>query len=180
MLVWINGAFGAGKTAVAAELARRWPAAIIFDPEQVGFILRRVLPAQLYPGDFQDLTEWRQLTVQTGVALLDRYQRPLIVPMALANPAYFDEVIGGLHGCGVDVRHFTLIVSVATLRRRIRRHSLRPSARTWALAQVDRCVPALAHARFQTHLDNDTAPISQVVDVLLDHLPSPLPTTVTR
>ncbi|MEU4715141.1 hypothetical protein AB0F73_15975 [Micromonospora purpureochromogenes] len=35
MIVWLNGAFGAGKTTVAAELCRRLPGARRFDPEWV-------------------------------------------------------------------------------------------------------------------------------------------------
>jgi len=55
LLVWINGAFGAGKSSVARELVRRWPEARLFDPEEIGFLLRRVVPAEQQAGDFQDL-----------------------------------------------------------------------------------------------------------------------------
>ena len=81
MLVWINGAFGAGKTTVALGLAKRWPAALLFDPEKVGFLLRRVVPADCRQGDFQDLRLWRQLTVQMAAGLIEQHRRPLIVPI---------------------------------------------------------------------------------------------------
>jgi hypothetical protein len=32
MIIWINGAFAAGKTALAQELERRLPDAMPFDP----------------------------------------------------------------------------------------------------------------------------------------------------
>ena len=41
MLLWINGAFGAGKTQAAYALARRLPRAFVCDPEQLGFGLSR-------------------------------------------------------------------------------------------------------------------------------------------
>ena len=41
MIIWINGAFGAGKTTLADELGGRLPDAVLFDPEYVGYILRR-------------------------------------------------------------------------------------------------------------------------------------------
>jgi hypothetical protein len=39
MIIWINGAFGAGKTTLAEELQRRLPEAMPFDPEYVGYTL---------------------------------------------------------------------------------------------------------------------------------------------
>jgi hypothetical protein len=39
VIIWINGAFGAGKTALAEELHRRLPDAVLYDPEDVGLML---------------------------------------------------------------------------------------------------------------------------------------------
>lgn len=59
MFVLLNGSFGIGKTTVANLLARSVPAAVIYDPEKVGFVLRR-LPAWMLglarqQPDYQDL-----------------------------------------------------------------------------------------------------------------------------
>ncbi|WP_407664437.1 hypothetical protein [Mycolicibacterium grossiae] len=86
MLVWINGAFGAGKTQTAFELHRRLPASHVADPELIGFAIHRMLP----PGaraDFQDRPQWRAAVVAT-----------------LADAAYFDEIMSGLAADGVGVR----------------------------------------------------------------------------
>ena len=40
MIVWLNGTFGAGKTATAAALVPLIPEARLFDPETVGYMLR--------------------------------------------------------------------------------------------------------------------------------------------
>ena len=79
MLIWINGAFGAGKTSVAKELARRMPEAMEFDPEQIGFMLRRMIAARERPADFQDLKLWRELVVQVAAGWIRQFGRPLIV-----------------------------------------------------------------------------------------------------
>ena len=50
VIIWLNGGFGAGKTTLAAELHRRLPDAVVFDPEQVGSMLWKSLPPG---GDFQ-------------------------------------------------------------------------------------------------------------------------------
>ena len=44
MIIWINGGFGAGKTTLAAELHRRLPDAVVYDPEDVGLMLWKWLP----------------------------------------------------------------------------------------------------------------------------------------
>jgi hypothetical protein len=37
LIIWLNGAFGSGKTTLTRELHRRLPDAVIFDPEYVGY-----------------------------------------------------------------------------------------------------------------------------------------------
>jgi 2-phosphoglycerate kinase len=44
MIIWINGAFGVGKSHTSAELVRRLDNTFLFDPEKVGFFLRKHLP----------------------------------------------------------------------------------------------------------------------------------------
>ena len=44
MLIWINGAFGVGKTQTAHELHRRLTASHVADPELLGFAMHKMLP----------------------------------------------------------------------------------------------------------------------------------------
>lgn len=53
VLIWINGAFGSGKTQTAHELQRRVGSAHVADPELLGFALHKMLPAHERT-DFQD------------------------------------------------------------------------------------------------------------------------------
>ncbi len=62
-VLWINGCFSTGKTTVATLLAARLPDAFLLDPEVIGGVLRdRLVPPQVYPDDFQDLSLWRTFT----------------------------------------------------------------------------------------------------------------------
>jgi uridine kinase len=36
MIVWINGAFGSGKTTLVEEITHRRPDAVVLDPEYIG------------------------------------------------------------------------------------------------------------------------------------------------
>ena len=134
MITWLHGAFGAGKSSVAAELVRRRPDLLPWDPELVGFLLRQVLPVP--SGDFQDLPEWRELVVATGAALDAGGTRSLVTPMTLLDERYADEVFAGLAGRGVRVVHVLLDVDEDELRRRIAEDAAEVGARTWRLDRV--------------------------------------------
>ena len=51
LVVWINGAFGVGKTAAADELVAMLPGSIVFDPEPYGALLRSALPVAEQPDE---------------------------------------------------------------------------------------------------------------------------------
>lgn len=162
MLIWINGAHGAGKTSVARKLIAMVAHAFVIDPEEVGLMLRRIWPGGA-PPDFQDLPAWRELTVATlRAAAAARPAATLVVPMTLANPLYHSEIVGGLRAAGVDVRHFTLVASPTTLRRRIRRRLDWPLSRRWALSKVESCSVALEHPIFAVHVPTDDLGVAQV------------------
>jgi hypothetical protein len=179
VLVWIDGPFGVGKTTVAKALARRWPAALTFDPEQLGFLLRRVGPPDLRTRDFQELPLWRQLVRQTAAGLVEHHGRPLIVPMALPDPRTSDEIIGGLRRSGLDVRHFLLLAAEPTLRQRLFWRWSLPTSRRWARAQIGRFPGAASASEQATRLHTDRRPVRDLVAEILAALPNPLPTTAS-
>ena len=150
MIVWINGAFGAGKTTLAEELRRRLPDALSFDPEHVGLLLRVSAPPP-ETGDFQDLPAWRKLTAEVAGTLHREYGRHVITPMTLVEPAYREEVFALLAAADVPLRHVFLDVPADELRRRIEAQVMDPHneeadarIRAFRLGNVDRCVAARA------------------------------------
>ncbi len=148
MIIWINGAFGAGKTTLAEELHRRLPDALPFDPEYVGYLLRRWVPTP-DSGDFQDIRLWRTLVAQFAVGMAREYRRPLIVPMTLVDCAYRQEIFTEIRAAGLNLLHVFLHVPADELRRRIIAQVLVPDdaraegeARAFRLANVERCLAA--------------------------------------
>jgi len=170
-LVWINGAFGVGKSSVGRALQKRWSGSLLFDPEQIGLFLRKVVPQELHKGDFQDIPLWRQLTLHTVSGLMEQYRRPVIVPMTLAEHRYFDEIVGELRQRWRDVYHFTLSASADTLQRRLWRRWVRPLSRRWAVQQIDRCVSALEAPEFAVHIPTDNLRLQEVVREVMSRLP---------
>ncbi|MPY63191.1 NUDIX hydrolase [Streptomyces spongiae] len=146
MIVWINGAFGAGKTTTARELIELIPNSTLFDPEVIGGTLTHLLPAKRLAevGDFQDLSSWRRLVVDTAAALLAELGGTLVVPMTLLRQDYRDEIFGGLASRRISVRHVLLAPAETILRERIAGREVPPDlpdgemrVRQWAYDHIE-------------------------------------------
>ncbi|MEU6931322.1 NUDIX hydrolase [Streptomyces sp. NPDC046385] len=146
MIVWINGAFGAGKTSTARELVELIPNSTLYDPEVVGGGLSLLLPPKRLAevDDFQDLPIWRRLVVDTAAALLAEVGGVLVVPMTLLRQEYRDEIFGALAARRIEVRHVVLTPDETILRERIdtrREHPGDPDAedraRRWCHRHIE-------------------------------------------
>jgi 8-oxo-dGTP pyrophosphatase MutT (NUDIX family) len=121
VIIWINGAFGAGKTSTARELIDLIPNSTVYDPGLIGGQLTRLLPHKRLAevSDYQDLPIWRRLVVDTAAALLAEVGGVLVVPMTLLRQDYRDEIFGGLASRRIPVRHVLLTSDETILRSRI-------------------------------------------------------------
>jgi predicted kinase len=148
VIIWLNGAFGAGKTTLAGELHRRLPEAVVYDPEDVGLMLWKWMPPN---DDFQDLPSWRELVVATALSLRRHHADTLIVPMSLIRDAYQAEILGGLADAGEEVLHVFLEADVGVLRERLSARAPIPhnpgknqSALEWAMSRVAAAIVSAA------------------------------------
>lgn len=121
MIVWINGAFGAGKTSAARELIELIPNSTLFDPEVIGGTLPHLLPPKRLDevNDYQDLPIWRRLVIDTAAAMHAEVGGVLVVPMTLLRQEYRDEIFGGLAARRISVHHVLLAPDETILRERI-------------------------------------------------------------
>lgn len=175
MLLWINGPFGGGKTQTAYELHRRLPGSVVCDPEHVGFGLHRMMPPALR-GDFQDLRAWRQAVREVLETALQQHDGVVIAPMTVVEPAYLEEMIGGLAGPGRDVRHYALLAERETILKRLRERGFgrvmqvvagkdAPLRReSFAVSKIDLCLERLPDPYFAEHLQTDHLTLSEVAD----------------
>ncbi|MFF1639699.1 NUDIX domain-containing protein [Streptomyces sp. NPDC058246] len=153
VIVWINGAFGAGKTTTARELIELIPNSTLFDPEVIGGALTHLLPPKRLAevGDFQDLPSWRRLVVDTAAAMLAELGGVLVVPMTLLRQEYRDEIFGGLAARRIPVRHVLLAPAETILRERIAGREVPPDlpdgemrVRQWSYDHIEAYRAALA------------------------------------
>ena len=168
MIIWLNGAFGAGKTQTAYELKRRIPNSIIYDPEQIGFFINRSFPKEIKKGDFQDYEIWREFNYKTLKHLYSEYNGIIIIPMTIVNPQYYEEIIGRLRNEGVNVQHFVLSASKKTLQKRLK--SRFEKKNPWPELQIDRCLAGLAHPAFEGQINTDNLTTEQVAETIASTL----------
>lgn len=157
MILFLNGAFGIGKTTVARALVRRLPDAVLFDPEPVGIVLQRLRRID----DFQDLVLWRRLTI-AGIRLARLFRRNVVVPMAFSNAAYLREVLEGVARFEPDVLHLCLVAPVDTVLQRLRDRG----AGAWEERRARECCAVHGQPAFAEQTDA-TGPPGEIVEALL-------------
>ncbi|MFR9725589.1 AAA family ATPase [Streptomyces sp. MS19] len=171
-MVWVNGAFGSGKTTLVGELSRRWPEALVYDPESTGYLLREIVPVT--GGNFQHLPLWRRQVVSLALGLFEEYDRPVLSAQTLVDAAYAREIFGALRTAGVDVLHVCLRVPPAELGRRIDGRTVVPGdpvrdaeIRRWCREQNVRWTAAADELRAEgVHLDAGR-PVAELADEVL-------------
>jgi hypothetical protein len=147
MIIWINGPFGAGKTTLAEKLRDRRPKSLIFDPEEIGFMVKATVPMPA-SGDYQDLPLWRGLTIAALREIRRNYSQDIVIPMTLVQPEYLDEILDGVRRFDDQLLHIFLTLNEDLLRHRIANQTMHPDPkrnaeiREWRLANVARCLAA--------------------------------------
>lgn len=165
MILWINGAFGSGKTTTAYELHRRLkPLSYVYDPENVGYFLRKNEPIWLQQPNFQDEPLWRKFNFEMLSYLAECFDGVIIVPMTVINPTYYQEIIGRLRKKGIRVDHYVLGASQTTLLKRLRRRL--ESKHSWAAQQIPLCLKALQNPIFEHCLETDQLQTEDIIQLI--------------
>jgi predicted kinase len=153
VILLLNGAFGIGKTTVARELVRRIPDAILFDPEMIGLALQRTARAVgRTVDDFQDLRAWRQLTI-VGLRIARLRWANIIVPMALSNPGYLEELRAGIARFEPRLRHVCLVAPIEVVHGRLTSRGADRKRNAWEFRRAAECCGVHGGERFATQID---------------------------
>lgn len=161
MIVWINGAYGSGKSTCTYELNKRLPNSFVYDPENIGYFIRKNIPLDLHEPNFQNHTQWRIFNYEMLKYLSSAYQGTILVPMTLIKRQYYDEIIGRLIMDGIQVNHFILYAEKETIERRLKKRFERG---TWAKSQIKQCIYAFNHIITEEKITTDDKGIDQLVE----------------
>lgn len=165
MIIWINGAFGAGKTTVATELVKQIQPSFLYDPENIGDIFRSNLPISMQKSDFQYYPEWRQWNVYLLKKIYQEYDGDIIVPMTIYKTESISEILGKLREENIPVCHIQLDVSKEII---ISRLQERPKALIeWGESNVDEILEAFNAFPQDDKIMNDERPIQEVLSDII-------------
>ncbi len=167
MILLINGAFGIGKTTVARVLVRGMRRAVLFDPELIGIPLQRAAAlAGRDIDDFQDISAWRQLTI-AALRVTRVFYPNVVVPMAISNAAYLNEIRAGIRRFEPFVAHFCLTASPEVVHARLsgRRGTARDLA--WQYRRATECCRLHSDAVFASHVDAEDRSPEQIAGEIL-------------
>lgn len=163
MFILINGSFGIGKTTTAKLLAQQLPGATISDPEQVGFVLRRMpawmLGLKAQPADYQDMALWRRLIVHQA-RLAHLRAKVVIVPMAFTDLDYLEAFAGALEKTA-PVERICLVAPLATIRARLGQRAIaegRTGLTAFERQRSAECVAAHGDPAFGAKVDATVSP----------------------
>ena len=172
MIILINGSFAVGKTTVAELLVQHLYHSMLYDPEVVGAGLASIVrPIESFI-DFQDLTAWRPLVVETVRVLKRVYGRTLVVPMTLWHRPYFEEIVDSLRQIDPHPYHFCLTASQKTLFERLaqRQHEHIEEALTWIQERFQRCIAAFQSPAFAVQIATDEKSPEEIVEEIFGRI----------
>lgn len=162
MIIWLNGAFGSGKTTCAFELHRRLPNSFVYDPENIGYFIFKNVPKTLLKSDFQDYEQWRTFNYEMLTYIAEHYEGTIIVPMTITTIQYYEEIIQKLIDHGIPLKHYILYADKTTILKRLNKRLER--GETWAKAQVDRCIHAFNTEITEEKIITDDKSVDEVVE----------------
>jgi tRNA uridine 5-carbamoylmethylation protein Kti12 len=162
MIIWLNGAFGSGKTTCAFELNRRLPNSFVYDPENIGYFIRKNIPKEIQKIDFQDYEQWRLFNYEMLRYIYSEYSGIIIVPMTINKQQYYREIIQRLRDDGIILNHYILYADKETILKRLNKRLER--GETWAKLQVDCCIEAFNTTITEEKIITDNRSIDYVVE----------------
>ena len=173
MIIMLNGAFGVGKTTIASELQKELGNSMIYDPEEIGFMLRNIVPDEIKnceaeTGDFQDLHLWRELTIKVAKSLMAKYKMHLIVPMTIRNSEYLQYIQEGFKHIDEHTFHFCLTASKETIYERLRDRGEEEG--NWCFQQTDKCLDAYRETVFGEFIDTENTSVTHIIERIKEKL----------
>ena len=144
MIIWIDGAYGVGKSTLAEKLHALLPNSFIFDAENVGNAVRENMPQSVYYSEtFEGYPLWFHVCNELLTELTDRFDGVVLVPMTLMRQESFARFAEPLREQGIEIVHVLLESSKKVIHDRILERG--ESEDCWCMRHIDDCLSAQQH-----------------------------------
>ena len=169
MLIWINGAFGVGKSSVAEALREKLGKAHVYDPEMTGYFLWEVfLDEMKRKGNFQHIPLWREFNYKILKHINDSYNGVVIAPMTIYVKQYYDEIVGNLINSGITVENFILSATKHTIIERLKQRGEKESG--WEAQHIDICISAFDSCIPGHKIDAENKSVEEIAAEIMECL----------
>lgn len=175
MVIWINGAFGSGKTTAAMLLHSKIENSYVYDPENVGTFLCSNMPSCMLRDDFQDEPLWRKFNFDIIKNISDNFDGTIIIPMTITNIEYYKEIIGRLRDSGITVNHFVLSVPKEILIKRLSEPERSSDSREWAVKKIDVCTKTFLNCEFEGVINTENMSVDEITEYILKEVQTERP-----
>lgn len=166
----LNGAFGVGKTTVANLLKKSLSNSMVYDPEEIGCMLRNIITDEIKSpkektDNFQDLELWKVLVVKVAELLQMKYRKNMIVPMTIYNKDYFQYIYNGFKKIDDKTFHFCLIAKEETIYDRLRKRG--EIEGNWCFQQTKKCLEAFEDKCFEEFIMTEAVDVNEIVKTIV-------------
>lgn len=168
MIVWISGAYGAGKSTVAEALKEKLGNAYLYDAEEMGNAVRDNYPSLHSGVIYEDYPLWVEFNYRLLKDIAARYDGYVLVPMTLLRQKSVDEILSRLAADGIDTRLFILEASPETLHDRILARG--EDEDCWCMENREMARDRAAAVRGGIHVQTDGRTVGQVADEIFGRL----------
>lgn len=139
MILWIDGAYGVGKSTLSEELVKLDTNLFIFDAEAVGNAVRDNMPKCLFNGYiFEGYDLWFKTIVELLKEITSSYGGDILVPMTLIKVDSFDKIATPLQKVGVEVKHLLLDADYDRIKGRILNRG--EDEDCWCIQNINLCL----------------------------------------
>ena len=166
MIIWINGAYGSGKSTVARKIQEWMPNALIFDAEAVGNAVRDNMERLEYHAEFPEYLIWRKFVAELLLEISKEEDRLILCPMTVLYQEYLDSIFAEFDKHQLSYIHIILDVPSEEIATRILHRGEEPDC--WCMRQKDRCPELLARLN-GIHIDAAQS-IPDVAKSILEHI----------
>lgn len=165
MVIWLSGAYGVGKSAVAKILKTKLENALVFDAEEVGDAVRNSYPDCPYGYIFEDYPLWAEFCYQLIADVHAKFGKDILVDMTLLRESSRINIIDRLGKDGIDVHFFVLTASRQAIHDRILARGEEEDS--WCMENLDMAREASAAIPGSIHIDAENVSPEALAEQIL-------------